>query len=134
MNRRKAITVMAVTPLALGASKHVEAGGFAVVYLLGELPNAITEMPMRIRFVVLGHDMIDHLWCGFDCEIRLTPTQGGEDVVFTVPAKSTEFDKAGGFETEITVPDAGEYEWSIRPGSWEATDFPTLTVHARASD
>ncbi|MCO5225423.1 MAG: cupredoxin domain-containing protein [Thermomicrobiales bacterium] len=128
MNRRKAFGVIAALPLALKSSETL-AGGMAVVYLVGDLPRAIAGQTLRIRFLVLGHDMVDHLWNGFDAEIHLVPRSGGDELIFTVPGAKGDGMSVGMYSTEIVVPDAGEYKWYIRPGSWAPTYFPTLVVH-----
>lgn len=127
MNRRKAFGLIATAPLALRTSSTM-AGGMAVVYLIGDLPKPRAGIPFSLRFAVLGHDMIDHLWCGFDAEITLIPRDGGDEITFSVPGRKGDFTAVGAYSTEITVPQSGSYKWHIRPGSWEPTYFPTLIV------
>lgn len=126
MNRRKALALMAATPLVRQATP-ASAGGMGVVYLLGETPRAIAGQPIRIRFAVLGHDMPDHLWNGFDVEIGLIPRDGGEGFTFPVPGIGSDANHVGIYSTEIIIPRPGAYKWSIRAG-WEPTYFPTLVV------
>lgn len=128
MNRRKALVVLAAAPL-IARSEPVTAGGMAVVYLIGPTPVIRAGVPFTLRFAVLGHDMIDHLWNGFDCEITATPTNGGERLTFAVPGKAGATTSVGAYSTEIMLPVAGSYKWSIQPGSWEPTYFPPLYVH-----
>ncbi|MCA9832554.1 MAG: cupredoxin domain-containing protein [Thermomicrobiales bacterium] len=132
MNRRKALAAIAATPLALRATQ-TRAGGMAVVYLIGDLPRAISGKPFRLRFANLAHDTIDHMWNSFEATITLIPKDGGEPLSFPVAAPSTSMDDLGAYETEITVPEAGRYKWSIKVGPWEPTYFPTLVVESPPS-
>lgn len=133
MNRRKALVAIAAAPLALKASTTL-AGGMTVVYLVGDLPRVVAREPFRLRFASIAHDMVDHLWNSFDAEIRLIPRDGSDHLIFTVPGRQSSIDSLGIYETEITVPQSGQYKWSIKIGSWEPTYFPTLHVDIQGSE
>lgn len=124
MNRRHALALLAATPFGR-KSTPVSAGGFGVIYLLGEQPVAIAGEPWTVRFVVLGHDMVDHLWGGFPVTMELTPKDGGEAITFDLPESSS---RDHAYSMTVSIPDPGPYKWSLRAMPWEPTYFPTLEV------
>lgn len=127
MNRRKAIALIAAAPLAL-VSRDASAGGMGIFYLVGDPAPALAGVPWSLRFALLGHDMVDHLWCGADVTITLMPKDGGEQLTFLVPGKGSKRTEVGIYSTEITIPVAGAYKWNLSVEGWAPTFFPTLEV------
>lgn len=124
MNRRKALAAAAIA----ATSQPIQAGGMAVIHLVGQLPVARAGTPFRLRFAMLGHDISTHLWRGPQAIVTFIPKYGRDAIDFVVPGKGGDMTQPGIFETEITLPEVGDYKWCIQASSYEPTYFPTLQV------
>lgn len=127
MNRRKALAVLAAAAIA-APSQPMQAGGMAVIHLVGQLPVVRAGTPFRLRFAMLGHDISTHLWRGPKAVITFTPKSGADAIDFVVPGKGDDMTEPGIYETEITLPEVGDYKWCIQVAPFEPTYFPTLHV------
>ncbi|MEA2584847.1 MAG: hypothetical protein QOF33_2932 [Thermomicrobiales bacterium] len=119
-----AVVLVALTALASPAS----AGGWASVRLDGPPPPAFQEVPWTVGFMIKQHDRtpvnVDH------AVLSATHRESGESLT----ADAVQEGEVGHYTVSVTFPLAGDWKWSITPGPFKGTSFPTLRVAAGPSE
>lgn len=105
------------------------AGGWATVRLdepPGDLPAG---QPWQFGFMVLQHDVSPN--SDVTPVVRAVHLETGEEVTVTAEQEGP----TGHFVAELTLPEAGEWSWTVKPEPYAETSFPALVVrdqHANA--
>jgi mono/diheme cytochrome c family protein len=99
----------------------VQAGGWAVVTLTQLPTDVVAGQPFTLDFAVRQHGV--HLLPGLSPTIKAISVDGDQSLIFDAfPATED-----GYYTADVTLPEAGEWNWSINPYGAEQI-MPPLTV------
>jgi plastocyanin len=104
------------------------AGGWATVRLdepPGDLPAG---QPWQFGFMVMQHDTTPN--SDVTPVVRAVHLETGEEVT----AAARQDGPTGHFVAELTLPEAGEWRWTVTPEPFAETSFPALIVRDQQAD
>ncbi len=126
--RRRLVSLAVVLVAVMALAAPAFAGGWASVRLDGPPPPAFQEIPWTVGFMVKQHDVspinLDEVF------LEATHRETGE----FVRADAVQEGDVGHYSVTATFPLAGEWKWSITPGGFAGSSFPTLNVLAGPSE
>ncbi len=120
MFRTPAALLTVIVMLALSTSAL--AGGWATVRLDEAPTGLVAGTPWQFGFMVLQHGVTPN--SDVSPVVRAIHRETGE----VVTAVARQDGPAGHFVAELTLPRAGEWQWSIAPRPFAETSFTSLTV------
>ena len=124
---RLAVALAAVLAAVL-PNAPASAGGWAVVHLDAAPVNVAVEVPVRIGFIVLQHDVTPVNVEDFGPEGSVTLEAMHRETAETYRAAAEQEGTEGHYVVEAVFPRAGEWKWNIVPAPFAGTSFETLTV------
>ena len=119
---RRTLSAIVVLAAFLLLTVPVLAGGWATVRLdetPGDLPAG---QPWRFGFMVLQHDVTPN--SDVTPVVRAVHLATGEEITATARQEGP----TGHFVAELTLPQAGEWRWTITPEPFAETSLPALVV------
>jgi plastocyanin len=102
------------------------AGGMATVHLDAPPQNVVANVPFRIGFMVMQHDVTP---INPD-RVVVSATHRESGATYAVDA--TQDGKTGHFVAELTFPKAGSWKWMITPEPFAGTSFESILVQDAA--
>lgn len=119
--RRSLTALVLLTALLLLAAPAL-AGGWATVRLDEPPTDLLTGQPWEFGFMVLQHDVTPN--SDVTPVVRAVHLATGEKVTATARQDGP----TGHFVAELTLPEAGEWSWTITPDPFAETSFPALVA------
>ncbi len=119
---KRALTALIVTLALLAVSAPALAGGWASVRLDEPPGDVPVGKPWRFGFMVLQHDVTPN--SDVNPIVRAINKQTGQEITATAVQEGP----VGHFVAELTLPEAGEWKWEIRPEPFAETALETLVA------
>lgn len=125
---RRTLSAIVVLVAFLLLTVPALAGGWATVRLdepPGDLPPG---QPWHFGFMVLQHDATPN--SDVTPVVRAIHLESGDEITATAEQEGP----TGHFVAELTLPQAGEWSWTITPEPFAETSFPALVVRDPQAD